>query len=226
MTTEEERKPAYRKESFTCPYCEVYSPQNWGNPLRGFSVGSNSKKPANELDKMENLFAAECSVCNKISVWMNEKMIYPVVSPADKPAINMPDNVRKIYEEASLVSIHSPRAAAVLLRVAAEMLTAHLGEPEGKLYDRIRNLAKKKNLDERVINSFDIVRYKANKGGAHDNIINQIITIKEINKLFFSINYIVKEMINEPAKLDDIYGEIPQSARERIAKDDKPKDKT
>ena len=156
---------------------------------------------------------------------MNDKIVYPLESFAPKPDNNMPADVKEIYDEASLVSIHSPRAAAVLLRVAAEMLTAHLDESEGKLYDRIRNLAKKKNLDERVINSFDIVRYKANKGGAHDNIINQIITTKEINKLFFSINYIVKEMINEPAKLDDIYGEIPQSARERIASDDKPKDK-
>ncbi len=213
MTNQNQTPSELYRKSFTCPHCGVLAQQDWSQRL--VLMEKNQCYPETAL----------CKSCDKVSIWVKGQIIYPLTSFAPKADDAMPDDVKEIYEEASLVSIHSPRAAAVLLRVATERLTAHLGESEGKLYDRIRNLAKKKHLDERAIKGFDIVRYKANKGGAHDNIINQIITAKEINKLFFSINYIVKEMINEPAELDDIYGEIPQSAREQIAKDDKPKDK-
>ncbi len=219
MTNQNNKTPALRKETFICPHCNDSTQQAWE------SWKQHDRNYQHYFSEELRLLTAECVICLNYSIWLGNRMIYPIQSLAPKPAINMPDNVLKIYEEARLVSIHSPRAAAVLLRVAAEMLTAHLGEPEGKLYDRIRNLAKKKYLDERAINSFDIVRYKANTGGAHDNIINHIISAEEINKLFFSINYIVNEMINKPNEIDSIYGEIPQNNREQIAKDDNPKDK-
>ncbi|MBQ7074264.1 hypothetical protein IJM86_04305 [bacterium] len=53
-------------------------------------------------------------------------MIRPNVSPAPLPNEDMPSDVKEIYEEARQVSAFSPRAAAALLRVSLEKLTANL----------------------------------------------------------------------------------------------------
>ena len=209
--------PKLNKNNFTCPHCNRHASQfwtSWESHAAHISFGGDGK----------TIDITKCSRCKAYSVWHGGKMVDPLVSFAPKPDDNMPDNVKEMYEEASLVSIHSPRAAAVLLRVATERLTAHLGETTDILYDRIRNLAQKEHFDKRVIKCFDIVRVKANKGGAHDDIINQITSTEDINKLFFAINYIVEQTITKPKEIDEIYGEIPQNNREQIAKDDKPKE--
>jgi len=53
-------------------------------------------------------------------------MIRPNVSNAPLPHEDMPDDVKEIYEEARQVSVFSQRAAAALLRVSLEKLTAFL----------------------------------------------------------------------------------------------------
>ncbi len=227
MTIEEKRNPAMYKSVFECPHCGSPAYHHWekSQPVYLVSPGEKPPKPKKTVDKTENLNSAECRECRKISVWMNRKMIYPIQSLAPKPVINMHDDVKEIYEEARLVSIHSPRAAAVLLRVATERLTVHLGEPEGKLNTRIKNLAKKERLDERVIRSFHVLRVTANEG-AHDGLMNLTGAegAKAVDDLFFAINYIIEKTITEPKKLDQMFGDLPEDKREGVKNRDKPKE--
>ena len=228
--TIKEIRPEFKKLRFHCPYCGFLVHQTWRDtePLRAVVSGPKFTEPFNEVDEFVNLGIAECSECSKISVWMNKKIIYPIVSFAPKPDSNMPDNVKEMYKEASLVSIHSPRSAAILLRVATERLTVHLGEsnPKDNLDTRIGNLQKKNTLDPRAIKSFDILRVTANEG-AHDGLLNLtgVEGAKAVDNLFFAINYIVEKTISEPERLDQMYGKLPQGKLDGIKNRDKPKDK-
>ncbi len=151
-----------------------------------------------------------------------EKMIYPLISSAPKPSKDMPNDVKEVYEEARQVSVYSPRAAAALLRVALEKLTAHLGETTGNLNTRIGKL-KAKGLPDKVIDSLDIVRISANEGGSHAGTIdltgedNQ----KIVNKLFSLVNFIVERTITAINVVNEMFDQLPEAKKEGIKNRDK-----
>ena len=59
-----------------------------------------------------------------------------------QPCDDMPNSVKGLYNEASLIYNKSPRAACALLRFAVERLCNELGET-GKIDTMIGNLVKK-----------------------------------------------------------------------------------
>ena len=219
MTNQNDRSPARGKSTFICPHCNDSTQQNW--ELWKLRKSGNGDFFSEEL----RLLTAECIICSGYSIWRGNKMIYPLASFAPKPDNNMPEPVRELYEEASLVSIHSSRAAAALLRVALEKLTEHLGEPDGNLNKRIGNL-QKKGLPDSVIKSLDIVRITANSGGAHAGIID--LTGADgadiVNRLFWLINYIVQKTITDPAEINKMFGDLPEVKRKGAEDRDKPKE--
>ncbi len=133
------------------------------------------------------------------------------------PNEDMPEGAQEIYEEARQVEPFSSRAAAALLRVCLEKITEELGETEGNLNTRIKNL-KKQGLDDRVINSLDAVRIIANEKGAHSGQIDlEGADTKDIVfKLFKLVNYIVSRMISDPNEADNIFASIPENKKEGI----------
>ena len=215
MTNPKETLPKFGENSFTCPYCDVLTTQRWQQWKQ--TTVNNVR-----LNDKLILATVECYNCKNHSVWRGGIMIYPLDSSAPKPVINMPDDVKEIYEEARQVHIKSPRAAAALLRVALEKLTVHLGETTGKLNTRIGNL-QKQGLPPQVISSFDIVRIVGNEGGAHVGTIN--LTGADgadvVNKLFWLINYIIEKTINEPAEIERIAQTLPQDKLDGIENRDK-----
>ena len=111
----------------------------------------------------------------------------------------------------------SSSAASALLRVALEKPTEELGQTEGNLNTRIKNL-KDKGLPESVIHSLDIVRITANEGGAHSGQID--LTGKDgpkiVLKLFWLVNFIVEKTISEPQKINEIFNALPQDKKQGI----------
>ena len=150
------------------------------------------------------------------SLWRDEEMIFPLVSTA--PPQDMPESVQEIYEEARQIQQFSPRATAALLRVALEKLTEHLGEETGKLNTRIENL-KKKGLPQKVIDSLHIVRINCNEGGSHAGQIDLTGDDNSniVDKLFFLINFIVEKTITEPAKIGNMFENLPKDKKQGIA---------
>ena len=216
MTTEEEKiPPTFMSQSFHCPYCGVLTTQRW-QKWKQTTVNNLM------LNSKRILATVECYNCENHSIWRGGIMIYPLASLAPKPVINMPDDVKEIYEEARQVHVHSARAAVALLRVALEKLTVHLGETTGKLNTRIGNL-QKQGLPPQVISSFDIVRIVGNEGGAHVGTID--LTGADgadvVNKLFWLINYIIEKTINEPAEIERIAQTLPQDKLDGIENRDK-----
>ena len=117
-------KPEFQKDSFHCPKCNVFAHQIWTKVSR--SLGSGHLI-------INSLVVAYCAHCKNYSVWQEEKMVYPKLSTAPMAGKDMPEEVRKIYEEARDVAGVSARAAAALLRVALEKPNYLSGRKRGKV---------------------------------------------------------------------------------------------
>lgn len=202
MTDKNYVAPLYNLDWFNCPHCWAFSHHKWYDIwywMAGF----------NRLD----LNISICVKCEKYCIWSREKeeMIRPNVVTAPLPNEDMPDDVKELYEEARQISSLSPRAAAALLRVSLEKLTAFLWETEWKLNTRIWNL-KKQWLPEKVIQSLDILRITANEWWSHSWEIdltwedNQEI----VNGLFFLVNFIVEKVISDNKRVDEMYSLLPE----------------
>ena len=219
MTLAEKRKPEVNKEDFVCPYCKGYCQQEWRVLFKDALVRG--------LDYDDSIQIAACKFCHHDSIWVGAEMVYPHESSAPEANNHMPAKVKEIYEEARLVSIHSSMAAAVLLRVALEILTAHLGETSPSLDKRIGNL-RQHGVRDSVIKSLDIVRIIANEGGAHAGGID--LTNDDgavvVTKLFWLVNYIVQKTIADLEEINEMFGDLPEVKRKGAEARDKPKSKT
>ena len=85
--------------------------------------------------------------CQRISVWVaievpttddegnkgvdfeQPDLVWPAIRRGPNPNADLPNDVRKDYEEARAILEHSPRAAAALLRLALQRLMNELGLP-------------------------------------------------------------------------------------------------
>ncbi len=218
MTTEEERKPAYGRKKFHCPYCDVFTHQEWVRQSLIYPNGTGQ-------GAFVELHTTQCFDCKHFAVWYKHKMIDPFASSAPQADSGMPDSVKEIFDEARQVQEHSPRAAAALLRLALEELTVHLGETDGKLDTRIGNLQKKGFLSQ-VIKGLDSVRITGNEGGAHIGKIDLTGAdgAEVVNKLFWLVNFIVQRAINDLAEADRIFDDLPADKLEGVKNRDKPKE--
>lgn len=121
--------------------------------------------------------------------------------------------------EARAVEVHSPRAAAGLLRVVVERLAQRFGEPEKDTNQNIR-LMVQKGLPVSLQQAFDSLRV-IGSAGVHHGIMNIDDTPEIVTSLFDLVNIIVEKMITEPQKINALYEKIPESRRENIDKSDK-----
>ena len=223
--------PKFHKKAFQCPHCHEIEVQEWANEEDFLSVYLRAQRIVfydyretiqeykqtsieaflNSFSEKRNLFRtngsydrAECAGCKQISIWVNKKMVYPLTPSAPNPSDDMPDSVKKVYEEARLVEPYSKRAAMVLLRVSLEKLMENQ-EIEGKtLHEKIKNLAKKGVTDE-AIRWLLAVKHLGNEA-AHIGDIepNDEEVVKNVSKMFTTINLVVTIVITQKKVADDL----------------------
>ena len=213
-------KPEFGKQAFTCPHCGVLAQIVWSD------LWSQWKNQFGDY----KYHVAICTYCGKEMIWQdnnnNARMIYPKQS-AILPEKDMPEKVKEIYEEASLVLGDSPRASCALLRLALQELMIYLrdkhgdyGDLKGKKIDEdIGILVKNHNLPAKIQKALDSVRIIGNNAVHPKELdINDNPHIAE--KLFKMINLIVKAMITEGKEVEELFAKTPQGARDAIVKRD------
>lgn len=176
-----------------------------------------------------NVWVAECHICAGLSIWCGSECIYPLTAEGVSPNEDLPEGIKQIFIEASLVVRHSPRAAAALLRSAIEMICNDLKEKgifdfknATSLNDRIGMLAKEK-LGQAALQAFDIVRITGNDA-VHAGVIHHEEVRETPEILFELVNLIADECFTKPKNVANIYNKLPKSARDAIARRDRPKD--
>ena len=153
--------PTYASDQFHCPYCNVFASQDWEVVVtQTYSELADEVMTAQICIKNKHMEVSICSHCHDRTLWLGEKIIYPLTGSAPPANSGLPDSIKRIYDEAAAIADQSPRAACALLRLAVEMLMKHLGETGG-INESIGNLVKK-GLDPTIQQSLDIVRITGN----------------------------------------------------------------
>lgn len=205
-------QPLLHKESFTCPNCGVFSRQNWQNTT--WQLESNYA-----FEYSRNVISvANCDHCQESSLWIKDIMYFPTTGSSPFPNPEMPDNVRKLYLEASSIATKSPRGATALLRLSIQVLCKELGEKGENINNDIKELVKK-GLPEIVQKSLDIVRVTGNDAVHPGQIDTDDIEV--LNRMFDLINVIVEYMIALPKKVSGLYDTLPDDKKMGIENRDK-----
>ena len=109
-----------------------------------------------------NVFISQCYDCRLLSIWIHDSLYYPSrgeVSPANP---DIPEEIRKDYDEASKILNDSPRGAAALLRLVVQKLCKELGGKGVNINDDIAYLVKN-GLHPKIQKALDSVRIIGNE---------------------------------------------------------------
>jgi hypothetical protein len=161
-----------------------------------------------------NVSFSTCYNCNKVSVWIYDRLVWPATHSAQPANPDVPDDVRTDYDEAGLIVGLSPRGAAALLRLAIQKLMPHLGQSGKDLNSDIGNLVAR-GLHVHIQRALDIVRVIGNNA-VHPGHIDLKDDHATATELFALVNVIVDAMITQPKKIEALYASLPPSAREQI----------
>lgn len=212
--------PTLNQNSFHCPNCGVLSQQTWTRNLLGIYIKThpNGNQAREEFDVV-NYKVAKCSHCNNFSIWLAEKMVYPLSGTVEMANPDLPDDIKNDYNEAKDIVNISPRGAAALLRLAVQKLCIHLGEKGTNINDDIKSLVKK-GLPQTMQQALDSVRVVGNNA-VHPGTIDLNDNVEIAYALFGFVNIICEMLISQPKKVKEYYEKhIPENIRNGIEKRD------
>jgi hypothetical protein len=169
-------------------------------------------------EQLRNCTVSQCFNCDRVSIWIHNRLMYPVVGNVVAANPDMPEDIKRDYEEAGSILNQSPRGAAALLRLAIQKLCKELGEPGDNINDDIKSLVSK-GLDRRVQQALDAVRVIGNSA-VHPGKIDISDDRATAESLFKLLNLIVDKTISEPKHVQEVYDSLPSNLVEAIAKRD------
>lgn len=189
-------------EAFNCVSCHVYTKQHWYY-LRGSSGADGYGDQTND----PRFRISYCEHCRFPTIWHGESVIFPLNMSVEPPNDDLPDDIKRDYEEASCIFNLSPRGAAALLRLGIQKLCAHLGQSGKNINTDIKELVAA-GLPPRVQEALDSVRVIGNDA-VHPGKIDLNDDRDTASQLFRLVNFIAQKMITEPREIDDIYSNLP-----------------
>jgi hypothetical protein len=205
--------------AFNCPFCNAFAKVNWRNLVKIGGFLNAQPQVIFAADYISGLRSAQCDNCNGHSIWLGEKMIFPLSGSAPLPNSDMPEDVKSDYEEARNIAVISSRGAAALLRLAIQKLCKHLGGNGDNINADIAVLVKN-GLPTKLQKALDSVRVIGNNA-VHPGQIDLTDDIDTTNKLFAFINIICDNQITQPKQIGEFYEEkIPENLKDAIEKRD------
>jgi hypothetical protein len=196
---------------YTCPICGAIAMQRWQHVHWDLST-RNADRNRNDIR------VGTCDQCQKTTLWLKDKMLFPDTGEAPQPNPDLPTTVKEIYLEAASISAKSPRGAAALLRLAIQNLCKELGESAENINTDIGKLVEK-GLPQRVQQSLDIVRVTGNNA-VHPGQID-VDNPEVVQNLFSLINVIAEYCISMPNRIGTLYSSLPKTALDQIQGRDK-----
>ena len=182
--------PAIDQRAFSCVHCGAFSKQFWYSThvhpvpmdstphlVRGVGLAKLKKQKVGDIathdrpvlypgkqicdESAGNLWIAHCYNCKEISIWIADRLLWPQGGDAPPPNPDLPEDVKRDYDEAASVLNLSPRGAAALLRLAIQKVCKELGQSGKNINQDIAALVQK-GLDPRVRQALDVVRVIGN----------------------------------------------------------------
>jgi Domain of unknown function (DUF4145) len=168
--------------------------------------------------ELANLALSRCHACQGFTIWVEDKIIYPVKETTIAAHEDLPEPIRSDFEEAASIVNRSPRGAAALLRLCIQKLMVVLGEKGENINDDIASLVKK-GLDVDIQRALDIVRVIGNSA-VHPGTIDLKDDKATAVKLFELLNIIVEREIATPKRIAALFDGLPPTALAAIQKRD------
>ncbi len=211
--------PTLKGKSFHCPHCGVLSEQAWSVNIlsRYMTVRPNGRQEGDDY-QLTNFSSAKCNHCGLISIWFNDRMVYPLSGNVEMANPDLPEDVIIDYNEAKDIVNISPRGAAALLRLAIQKICVYLGEKGKNINDDIANLVKK-GLPVQLQQALDSVRVIGNHA-VHPGVIDLEDKPETAFALFSFVNIICDYFITQPKKISEVFGSLPQKDKDNISKRD------
>lgn len=206
MSTHPYIGPGLNLSAFNCPHCNAFANQRWFNST------------INTGEHVKGFRIALCTHCSRPSYWFNDQMIFPNKVTAPLPNTDLPDHIKKDFEEARQIANLSPKGAAALLRLVIQKLCIHLKQPGKDLNKDIASLVKN-GLPVRIQKALDVVRVIGNES-VHPGQIDLNDDPTTTAKLFDLVNFIADKMITEPKEIDGLFDGLPDGKKEAIQKRD------
>jgi hypothetical protein len=117
--------PQFNSNQFHCPWCHVYASQEWSElyPKNNPTLSLRWVNDSGNIRPASFIKIAVCAHCGRSSLWAVDQLLIPATSTVPSPHELMSDNVSLLYRE---VLPTSSKSAAALLRLAVQILVAHL----------------------------------------------------------------------------------------------------
>ncbi|MGY2259225.1 DUF4145 domain-containing protein [Pseudomonas sp. SDO55104_S430] len=191
----------------------------WANQMgNGQPFLEKMESQPRNLQTVWNLNLSTCYNCNKVTIWIHDRLIYPTAGHAPPANPDMPDEIRRDYDEASAILDLSPRGAAALIRLGIQKLCKELGQPGENINKDIGALVAD-GLDARLQQALDVVRVIGNNA-VHPGQIDLRDDRATAEMLFKLLNLIIDKLISEPKHIAEVYASLPGEALEAIEKRD------
>lgn len=212
------KEPVFGESSFTCPYCNTLSSISYHTlGILKSSIGYIFTNQ-NDYNIISDISISTCAACGKYHIWLDEKLIIPVISNTPMPNEDMPEGVKDIYMEARDVFPYSAKASMALLRLAIQKLCIELGGDGRNINEDIGKLVQQ-GLPVRIQQALDSIRVIGNNA-VHPGTIDLEDNREMASLLFQFINIIVNDMITQPKSINELYSQLPQGALEAIDRRD------
>lgn len=203
---------------------EVKSTVDWLNKMiQGYPLIEKRSETKYLNSQLMNCNISRCYNCDQTAIWVYNKLMYPVVGDVVAANADMPENIKRDYNEAGSILNQSPRGAAALLRLAIQKLCKELGQPGENINTDIKALVAA-GLDKRVQQSLDVVRVIGNYA-VHPGKIDMRDDRATAESLFRLVNLIVDKTISDPKHVQEVYDSLPSNLLEAITDRDAPKSK-
>jgi hypothetical protein len=237
--------PKLGKSNFQCPHCNVVSQQDWFAKRKAVTVVEsivnntflNYRSSIREFHQeaiinfLNHLYKenekqlptfipskfslSTCLTCSDISIWVEEKLVYPKQVAIEPPNQDMNEDIQNLYNEASSIVMESPKGATALLRLALQLLLKQLGKSGKNINNDIKDLVSE-GLSPKIQQALDLLRVVGNNA-VHPGQIDLNDDNEIAIKLFHILNFIANEMITKPKELEFLYSSIiPEDTKQHI----------
>jgi hypothetical protein len=192
----------FKLNLFNCPLCNGYTEQFWHEAADILNRGQFKRD-----SRLDNIQICFCKLCDKYTIWVDEKMIYPLVNGAPFPNLDMSKRVKDIYEEARGINSQSPRSACALLRLSLEVLLSEVNGHNNKtLFENIGILIEKNKIAIQIQKHMDSLRVTGNDALHPAEIDKENGETKETAlQMFDLLNIVAKTLISDPKAIDEFY---------------------
>lgn len=120
--------------------------------------------------------------------------------------MDLNEDIKSLYLEASSILIDSPKGSTALLRLALQKLLKQVGKSGKNINEDIKELVAA-GLSPKIQQALDLLRVVGNNA-VHPGQINLDDNAEVAQKLFGVLNFIAEELLTKPKELEQLYSDL------------------